>query len=76
MIFPPAMPIISQAFADHPRFRMVPGDVTQPPAERFDAIADLACPASPRHYQADPVRTTRRPMLLEPGQPARPACLL
>lgn len=50
-------------FADHPRFRLVTADVTQPPSGRFDAIANLACPASPRHYQADPVRTTRTAVL-------------
>lgn len=50
-------------FADHPHFRLVPGDVTLPPPGRYDAIANLACPASPRHYQADPVRTTRTAVL-------------
>ncbi len=49
--------------AEHPRFKLVPGDVTLPPPGRYDAIANLACPASPRHYQADPVRTTRTAVL-------------
>ena len=50
-------------FVDHPGFRLICADVTQPPSGRFDAIANLACPASPRHYQADPVRTTRTAVL-------------
>ena len=41
-------------------FRFARHDVTEPlPADlpRFDQIYNLACPASPEHYQHDPVRT-------------------
>ena len=45
----------------HPRFEMRRHDIVEPfsPAERFDQIYNLACPASPVHYQHDPVQTTR-----------------
>ncbi len=42
-----------------PRFRWLRHDVTQPLAAEVDEIYNLACPASPVHYQADPVRTLR-----------------
>jgi UDP-glucuronate decarboxylase len=48
-------------FADSTRFRLVRGDVTSGfPASIgvFDRIYNLACPASPPHYQKDPVHTT------------------
>lgn len=38
-------------------FRLVTHDVGQPYAFEVDAIANLACPASPVWYQADPTRT-------------------
>jgi UDP-glucuronate decarboxylase len=42
----------------HARFRLIEGDVrTDLPAERFDEIWNLASPASPPQYQADPVGT-------------------
>ena len=44
----------------HPRFTVVRGDVTEPLVSvKADRIYNLACPASPPHYQADPVRTLR-----------------
>ena len=44
----------------HPHFRVVQHDVTRPLDEelRVDQIYNLACPASPVRYQADPVQTT------------------
>ena len=42
-----------------PRFHWLRHDVTQPLAAEVDEIYNLACPASPVHYQADPVRTLR-----------------
>jgi len=45
---------------DSPRFTLVRHDVTDPlpgGLPRFDEIYNLACPASPPHYQADPVKT-------------------
>ncbi len=41
------------------RFRFVCRDVVQPLPLRVDEIYNLACPASPVHYQADPIHTTR-----------------
>jgi len=43
---------------DHPEFEVIRHDVSQPLHIEVDAIFNLACPASPVHYQSDPVRTT------------------
>jgi len=42
----------------HPRFRFVEQNVTAPCPLQVDRIYNLACPASPPHYQQDPVGTT------------------
>lgn len=42
----------------HPRFELIRHDVAEPLQVECDMIFNLACPASPVHYQADPVRTT------------------
>ena len=42
-----------------PRFEMMRHDVTVPLHVEVDEIYNLACPASPIHYQRDPVRTTK-----------------
>ncbi len=39
------------------RFDFIEGDVTVPRDLKVDQVYNLACPASPVHYQADPVRT-------------------
>ena len=44
---------------DHPRFELVRHDVTFPLYVEVDEIYNLACPASPIHYQHDPVQTTK-----------------
>jgi UDP-glucuronate decarboxylase len=44
---------------DNPRFRLIEHDVTDPLSVEVDEIYNLACPASPIHYQRDPVQTTR-----------------
>ncbi len=44
---------------DHPRFEFVRHDVTFPLYIEVDQIYNLACPASPIHYQHDPVATTK-----------------
>jgi UDP-glucuronate decarboxylase len=44
---------------DHPRFELVRHDVTLPLHVQVDEIYNLACPASPVHYQHDPVQTTK-----------------
>ena len=43
----------------HPRFELVRHDVTFPLYVEVDAIYNLACPASPVHYQHDPVQTIK-----------------
>lgn len=43
----------------HPYFEMVRHDVTFPLYVEVDQIYNLACPASPVHYQHDPVQTTK-----------------
>ncbi|MBT3659490.1 MAG: SDR family oxidoreductase [Rhodospirillaceae bacterium] len=42
-----------------PRFEMMRHDVTFPLYVEVDQIYNLACPASPVHYQYDPVQTTK-----------------
>ena len=43
----------------HPRFEFMRHDVTFPLYIEVDEIYNLACPASPIHYQHDPVQTTK-----------------
>ncbi|MFO1316709.1 MAG: UDP-glucuronic acid decarboxylase family protein [Burkholderiales bacterium] len=43
----------------NPRFELVRHDVTFPLFVEVDEIYNLACPASPVHYQFDPVQTTK-----------------
>ena len=43
----------------HPRFEAMRHDVTFPLYVEVDEIYNLACPASPVHYQFDPVQTTK-----------------
>lgn len=43
----------------HPRFEFLRHDVTFPLFIEVDQIYNLACPASPIHYQHDPVQTTK-----------------
>jgi UDP-glucuronate decarboxylase len=43
----------------HPMFELVRHDVTFPLYVEVDEIFNLACPASPVHYQHDPVQTTK-----------------
>jgi UDP-glucuronate decarboxylase len=43
----------------HDRFELVRHDVTFPLYVEVDQIYNLACPASPIHYQFDPVQTTK-----------------
>jgi UDP-glucuronate decarboxylase len=44
---------------DHHRFDVIRHDVTLPLYVEADQIYNLACPASPIHYQHDPVQTTK-----------------
>ncbi|MBI3901571.1 MAG: SDR family oxidoreductase [Nitrosomonadales bacterium] len=43
----------------NPRFELMRHDVTFPLFVEVDQIYNLACPASPIHYQRDPVQTTK-----------------
>jgi UDP-glucuronate decarboxylase len=45
--------------AGHPRFEFMRHDVCFPLFVEVDEIYNLACPASPIHYQHDPVATTK-----------------
>ncbi|MFA6659426.1 MAG: UDP-glucuronic acid decarboxylase family protein [Victivallaceae bacterium] len=44
---------------DNPNFEIMRHDITWPLYVEADAIFNLACPASPIHYQRDPVQTTK-----------------
>ena len=62
----------------NPRFEFMRHDVTFPLYVEVDEIYNLACPASPIHYQHDPVQTTktsvhRRDQHARPGQAAAAA---
>jgi UDP-glucuronate decarboxylase len=48
-----------EALLSHPRFELMRHDVTMPLYVEVDQIYNLACPASPVHYQFDPVQTTK-----------------
>lgn len=48
-----------QALSAHAGFRFVKHDVTMPYDHAVDVVCNLACPASPPHYQKDPVYTAR-----------------
>lgn len=49
---------------DHPRFSVLAQDVIAPIAiDTLDEIYNLACPASPVHYQFDPVHTMKTSVL-------------
>jgi len=43
----------------HPRFELIRHDVTEPILLEVDWIFNLACPASPIHYQYNPVKTIK-----------------
>ncbi|MCT8970956.1 UDP-glucuronic acid decarboxylase family protein [Microbaculum marinisediminis] len=44
---------------NNPRFEFIEHDVTVPHGMDVDAIYNLACPASPPDYQAEPIQTTK-----------------
>jgi len=44
---------------DHPYFELVRHDVTMPYYVEVDEIYNLACPASPIHYQYNPIKTMK-----------------
>ena len=44
---------------DHPRLEIIRHDVVNPLMVEVDQIYNLACPASPVHYQYNPVKTIK-----------------
>jgi UDP-glucuronate decarboxylase len=44
---------------DNPHFEMVRHDITEPYYAEVDEIYNLACPASPVHYQYNPIKTIK-----------------
>ncbi|MEM8820397.1 MAG: UDP-glucuronic acid decarboxylase family protein [Pseudomonadota bacterium] len=48
---------------DHRRFELMDHDVTNPLNVVVDEIYNLACPASPAHYQLDPIQTLKTAVL-------------
>ena len=47
----------------HPHFELIRHDVTEPIRLEVDRIWHLACPASPIHYQSNPVKTAKTSFL-------------
>jgi UDP-glucuronate decarboxylase len=47
----------------HPRFELIRHDVTEPIRLEVDRIWHLACPASPIHYQYNPIKTAKTSFL-------------
>jgi UDP-glucuronate decarboxylase len=43
----------------NPKFELIRHDVTEPFRVEVDQIYNLACPASPTHYQYNPIKTTK-----------------
>ena len=43
----------------NPKFELIRHDVTQPILVEVDRIYNLACPASPVHYQYNPIKTVK-----------------
>ena len=44
---------------DHPNFELIRHDVVDPLKAEVDRIYNLACPASPVHYQYNPIKTVK-----------------
>ena len=47
----------------HPNFELIRHDVTEPIKLEVDRIWHLACPASPVHYQFNPIKTAKTSFL-------------
>jgi UDP-glucuronate decarboxylase len=48
---------------DNPLFEIVRHDITEPYMAEVDEIYNLACPASPQHYQYNPIKTIKTSVL-------------
>lgn len=49
----------AQDLFERPNFEFVRHDVTEPFKAEVDQIYNMACPASPVHYQYNPIKTTK-----------------
>ncbi|CAM9523813.1 unnamed protein product [Ectocarpus sp. 8 AP-2014] len=54
-----------QDLFDRPNFEFVRHDITEPFRAEVDQIYNMACPASPVHYQYNPIKTTKVIVLCE-----------
>ena len=52
-----------QHWIGHPRFELIRHDITKPILLEADKIWHLACPASPVHYQHNPIKTAKTSFL-------------
>jgi UDP-glucuronate decarboxylase len=52
-----------QHWIGHPKFELIRHDVTEPIKLEVDRIWHLACPASPIHYQYNPIKTAKTSFL-------------
>ena len=52
-----------QSFLDNPNFTFIKHDIIIPIGLKVDLILNFACPASPPHYQKDPLFTTKTSIL-------------
>jgi UDP-glucuronate decarboxylase len=50
-------------FMNHPHFEVIQHDICFPLNVEVDEIYNFACPASPFHYQRDPIQTTKTSFL-------------
>jgi UDP-glucuronate decarboxylase len=50
-------------WAGHPNFELIRHDITEPIRLEIDQIYHLACPASPVHYQYNPIKTIKTNVL-------------
>ena len=51
--------LIEQDLFERPNFEFVRHDITEPFRAEVDQIYNMACPASPVHYQYNPIKTTK-----------------
>ena len=52
-----------QQWQNHPNFELIRHDITEPILLEADKIWHLACPASPVHYQHNPIKTAKTSFL-------------
>lgn len=52
-----------QSLLSHPHFELIRHDIVDPLLVEVDQIYNLACPASPVHYQANPIKTIKTNVL-------------